>query len=99
MKDEAKSVAKPDGGLEGRLRSDSAFARLVAFVPGVVLCGAIAGVAVVLQGFEERALGHPYIEALVIAILLGIVAAVFGSPASFGVTASLSAPDCCWRSP
>ena len=41
------------------------------------MCCAIAGVAVVLQGFEERALGHPYVEALVIAILIGIVVRSF----------------------
>jgi uncharacterized integral membrane protein (TIGR00698 family) len=92
MKDEAKSVAKPDGGLEGRLHADSAFARLVAFVPGVVLCGAIAGVAILLQGLEERALGHPYIEALVIAILLGIVVRSLWEPGKlWGHGISLSA--------
>jgi uncharacterized integral membrane protein (TIGR00698 family) len=72
MKDEGRSFMKPGGGPGGRVRFGSAFARLIEFVPGVALCCAIAGVAVVLQGFEEQALGHPYVEALVIAILLGI---------------------------
>jgi len=51
--------------------------------PGVALCCAISGVAVLLQGFEERALGHPYVEALVIAILLGIVVRSFWQPGKF----------------
>jgi len=41
------------------------------FVPGVVLCGAIAAVAVGTQHIEQDLLGRAYIEAIVIAILLG----------------------------
>ncbi|WP_336492773.1 YeiH family protein, partial [Methylobacterium nigriterrae] len=41
-------------------------------MPGIVLCLAITAVAVGLQSLEEHGLGHPYIEALVIAILIGI---------------------------
>ena len=33
-------------------------------MPGLALCCVIACVAVMLQGFEEQALGHPYLEAL-----------------------------------
>ncbi len=40
-------------------------------VPGVALCAAVTLVAVGLQAIEQRTLGHPYIEAIVIAILLG----------------------------
>jgi uncharacterized integral membrane protein (TIGR00698 family) len=47
-------------------------AGLVAAVPGIALCAAIAVAALLLQGFEEQAFGHPYVEALIIAILLGI---------------------------
>ena len=36
-----------------------------------------------LQGFEEQVLGHPYVEALVIAILLGIVVRSFWQPGKF----------------
>lgn len=53
---------------------------LIAFVPGVALCCVIGGVAVALQKFEEQTLGHPYVEALVIAILLGIVVRSFWQP-------------------
>jgi uncharacterized integral membrane protein (TIGR00698 family) len=48
--------------------------------------------AVALQGFEERALGHPYVEALVIAILLGIVVRSLWQPGKlWGSGISLSA--------
>jgi uncharacterized integral membrane protein (TIGR00698 family) len=41
-------------------------------VPGLMLCIFITAVAMVLQHWEEAAFGHPYVEALVIAILFGI---------------------------
>ena len=40
--------------------------------PGVVLCVLITLVSMGMQNLEERAFGHPYVEALVIAILLGM---------------------------
>ena len=40
--------------------------------PGVVLCVFITLVSMGMQSLEERAFGHPYVEALVIAILLGM---------------------------
>lgn len=64
-------------------RFGSGSARLFQYLPGVALCGAIAAVAVALQSYEERALGHPYLEALVIAILLGIVVRSFWQPGKF----------------
>jgi hypothetical protein len=36
-----------------------------------LLCGAVTSIAVTMQTFEEAALGHPYLEAIVIAILMG----------------------------
>ena len=45
--------------------------RVARLIPGVALCAAVTLVAVGLQAIEQRALGHPYIEAIVIAILLG----------------------------
>src|SRR5690242_11484225 len=47
--------------------------RVAALLPGVGLCLLITGAAVAVQVLEERTLGHPYVEALVAAILLGIV--------------------------
>lgn len=50
---------------------DDRFGRLVRRVPGVLLCVLITVVSVGIQHLEEHAFGHPYVEALVIAILLG----------------------------
>jgi uncharacterized integral membrane protein (TIGR00698 family) len=54
-----------------RYAPKSAFLALKALAPGVTLCAGISAAAVWLQSLEERAFGHPYIEALVFAILLG----------------------------
>ncbi|HVV40679.1 MAG TPA: YeiH family protein [Nitrobacter sp.] len=48
--------------------------------PGTLLCGAITGVSIGLQAVEEHVLHHPYIEALVIAILLGMVVRTVWQP-------------------
>src|SRR3954453_2254410 len=44
----------------------------LAVLPGLMLCIAVTALASLLQAWEEAAFGHPYVEALVIAILLGI---------------------------
>jgi uncharacterized integral membrane protein (TIGR00698 family) len=41
-------------------------------MPGIALCLAIAFTARLLQAVEERTLGHPYLDGLVLAILLGV---------------------------
>jgi uncharacterized integral membrane protein (TIGR00698 family) len=46
--------------------------RLAALVLGILLCVLVTLVSMGVQGAEERIFGHPYIEALVIAILLGM---------------------------
>src|ERR1700761_1651270 len=46
--------------------------KIAALLPGIGLCLLITGVAVAAQALEERALGHPFVEALVAAILIGI---------------------------
>ena len=48
-----------------------ALSRLLGPVPGIALCLAVAGASLGAQAVEEHALGHPYVEALVAAILLG----------------------------
>ncbi len=48
-------------------------ASLRSLVPGVVLCGGVTAAAFVLQEIETALLGHPPLEALVLAILLGAV--------------------------
>jgi uncharacterized integral membrane protein (TIGR00698 family) len=45
--------------------------RLTSLIPGVVLCVLISLLALGAQRLEERAFAHPYVEALVIAILMG----------------------------
>ena len=40
-------------------------------IPGLLLCGGVTLAAMGLQILEERVLGRPYLEALVLAILLG----------------------------
>jgi uncharacterized integral membrane protein (TIGR00698 family) len=47
--------------------------RIASLVPGIGLCAAVALAALGLQALEERAFRHPYVEALVIAILIGMV--------------------------
>lgn len=47
--------------------------RIAALLPGVGLCLLITGAAVAVQALEEHALGHPFVEALVAAILIGIL--------------------------
>jgi uncharacterized integral membrane protein (TIGR00698 family) len=47
--------------------------KAVAAVPGILLCLACAALAFVIQLAEERAFAHPYVEAVVLAILLGMI--------------------------
>lgn len=55
-------------------------AGFVSLMPGLVLCIFVTAAAMVLQNVEEAAFGHPYVEALVIAILLGIALRGFWEP-------------------
>jgi len=48
-------------------------AHLGAALPGTAICIAITLAAIGVQRMEERAFAHPYVEALVLAILFGIV--------------------------
>ena len=41
-------------------------------IPGVLLCVAVTLAATLFQGIEQRLVGEPYLEALVLAILLGV---------------------------
>lgn len=45
----------------------------IAILPGALLCVAITAAAMAIQMVEQRAFTHPYVEALVLAILLGII--------------------------
>ncbi len=54
--------------------------RLRSLLPGILLCAAISATAYGLQMAEEHLTGRPWIEALVIAILLGTVIRTLFSP-------------------
>ena len=49
-------------------------------LPGVILCSLVTLAAVAVQLVEERIVGHPYLEALVIAILLGVAIRTIWTP-------------------
>ena len=57
-------------GLKGSLLAASP--SLAGLVPGILLCAAITLLATLLQKFEQRLVGEAYLEALVLAILLGV---------------------------
>lgn len=48
--------------------------------PGLALCAAVAAAAYALAGWEQRLFGHPWLEPLVLAILLGAAARNVWSP-------------------
>lgn len=62
-------------GLQTRVLSAT-----VSRIPGIALCALVALVAVALQVLQESIVGHPYIEAIVIAILLGTVIRTIWEP-------------------
>src|SRR5215475_5350339 len=64
---------RPMSNKEPEKRSPSLGARLSAAIPGTAVCVAIMLVAIGVQRIEERAFAHPYVEALVLAILFGIL--------------------------
>jgi uncharacterized integral membrane protein (TIGR00698 family) len=61
----------------------SAFvARVAGLLPGIGLSLVISVVSLGIQYVEERIFGHPYLEGLVMAILIGIVVRSFWQPGS-----------------
>jgi uncharacterized integral membrane protein (TIGR00698 family) len=61
-------------------KSGSILGRLAALLPGILLCILVTLVSMGIQSGEERIFAHPYIEALVIAILLGMAIRSFWNP-------------------
>ena len=51
-------------------------------LPGIALCASITGIATLLQVIETHYTGQPYLEALVIAILLGVAIRTLWEPPS-----------------
>lgn len=54
--------------------------RIIALAPGILLCIAVAGISAGLEGVERHFFAHPYVEALVMAILLGMALRSFWKP-------------------
>jgi uncharacterized integral membrane protein (TIGR00698 family) len=61
-------------------KSGTALGRLTGLLPGILLCVLLTLVSMGIQSGEERIFAHPYIEALVIAILIGMAIRSFWSP-------------------
>jgi pimeloyl-ACP methyl ester carboxylesterase len=57
--------------------------RLLKLVPGILLCIVLTIVAAVLEAIEVRLFHEPYLEALVLAIILGVVVRSFWTPGLF----------------
>lgn len=66
--------------------------RLVATLPGIGLCLAVSGAAVALEHAETHLLGRAWLEALVLAILIGTaVRTIWSPPAAFRAGIAFSA--------
>ncbi len=52
-------------------------------LPGIALCVAVTGLAILLQGVEARLAGQAWLEALVLAILLGVAIRTVWHPGEF----------------
>jgi len=55
-------------------------AKAVPLASGVALCALVTLAAVTIQAAEERLAGHPYVEAIVIAIVLGTAVRTIWEP-------------------
>ncbi|WP_426435329.1 YeiH family protein [Bradyrhizobium genosp. P] len=63
-------VPSQESGRDGQ--KQGAFKRALLLVPGILLCSVVTLISLGVQAVEERVFDHPYIEALVVAILLGM---------------------------
>ncbi|SEE32819.1 YeiH family protein [Bradyrhizobium erythrophlei] len=62
-------------------QKQGALKRLFLLIPGILLCGVVTIISLGIQAIEERVFDHPYIEALVVAILLGMAVRTAWEPA------------------
>jgi uncharacterized integral membrane protein (TIGR00698 family) len=72
-----RADSSDDAGL-----SSSVAAKPVGLLWGIALCSLVTLVAVGIQALEESLVGHPYLEAIVIAILLGTAIRTIWEPGS-----------------
>jgi uncharacterized integral membrane protein (TIGR00698 family) len=61
-------------------QQDFVIATLRPALPGVLLCGAITAAAALVERVEIRLAGQPYLETVVLAILLGVAVRLFWTP-------------------
>jgi Conserved hypothetical protein 698 len=66
-----------------RIEALTSIKDLVRILPGLLLCVAVAAVAMLLQMVEVGLAGQPYLEALVIAILLGVAIRTAWTPGQY----------------
>lgn len=59
----------------------AAASRIVTLIPGIFLCALVAGVSALLERVQLGVFEYPYVEALVMAILLGMALRSFWKPA------------------
>ena len=69
-------VNSPDDGGH----SAGLIAKAVTVTWGLALCALVTLVAMAIQSIEEALVGHPYVESIVIAILLGTAIRTFWEP-------------------
>ncbi|MGY3696692.1 putative integral membrane protein (TIGR00698 family) [Bradyrhizobium sp. USDA 3240] len=62
-------------------QKQGALKRIFLLIPGILLCGVVTIISLGIQAAEERVFDHPYIEALVVAILLGMAVRTAWEPA------------------
>ncbi|HEX7922351.1 MAG TPA: putative sulfate exporter family transporter [Bradyrhizobium sp.] len=62
-------------------QKQGALKRIFLLIPGILLCGVVTIISLGVQAVEERVFDHPYIEALVVAILLGMAVRTAWEPA------------------
>ena len=67
-------------------------------LPGIFLCIAITLAALLLERMEIFLIDQRYLEALVLALLLGVVVRTVWKPGRSGTTASTSAQNLCSNS-
>lgn len=80
-----ETISRKHQEAQGRLNSafgrlGPAFRRLAGALPGIALCLLITLVSYGVERVEVRVFGHPYVEALVVAILLGMAVRWFWRP-------------------
>jgi uncharacterized membrane protein YadS len=68
-------------------------------LPGLLLCVGVTLLAEVLQMAEQRLTGQAYVEALVLAILIGVVVRTLWLPSALWLPGIQFPPSYCLRSP